>query len=358
MTSVGLLAVLLAQGAPSGEESLLAAEKERLRSKPPLSSREKRAYSLPAAGPLKPRSSYALAVVPLSFSDRPPGGADLGKFFFEGVAGYFAKASGGRFALEGKVLAPFALEVERAKFADRDLGKVLAARETLVAYDGVAFVAAGPMGARGTPLWPHKDSLPGAVRAVDYVLLTEDLGSRAVGIAAHEIMHLLGFRDKYDDEKAQVGPWCILGTGYAAKEPPPPCADCREKLGWTAPAALDPARPSRVVLEADPARALKVPVNPDGTEALLLEMRDRLFVWHVGGGKKIELLGRYPSETADRLTPLSDPPFQGRTVGARRVWITDVRVEEGKAWFRVGPDAPPTALEEWRKARVGKRLGD
>jgi M6 family metalloprotease-like protein len=356
MKPLWLAAALLAQEPPG---DLLRQERERLRSKAPLTDREKGSYAAPQeAGPLKERASYALAVVPVELADRKLGGADLGKLFFERVSGYFARASGGRFRLEGKVLAPFALDVERAKFADRDLEKALAARESWVAYDGVAFVVAGEMGARGTPLWPHKESLRSAVRTVDYILLTEELDGRAVGIAAHEVMHLLGFRDKYDDEKAQVGPWCILGTGYQAREPVPPCADCREKLGWTAPAAADPGRASRIVLEADPARAVRVPANPDATEYLLLEMRDRLFVWHVGGGKRIELVGRYPSEGSDRLTPLSDPPFRGRTVGARGIWITDIRVEDGKAWFIVGPEAAATALEEWRKSRVGKRLGD
>ena len=224
--------------------------------------------------------------------------------------------------------------------------------------DGVAFVAAGPLGARGTPLWPHRETLPVAERKIDYILVVEEAGERAVGIAAHEFMHLLGFRDKYDDEKASVGAWCILGTGYSAKDPAPPCADCREKLGWTWPATLDPTRPARIVMERDPSHSLKVPLNPDGTELLLLELRDRLFVWHVGGGKTIELVGRWPSEASDRMTPLSDPSFRGRTLGARPVWITDIRLEGGKAWFVVGPEAPLTPLEEWRKSQVGKRLGD
>ena len=105
-------------------------------------------------------------------------------------------------------------------------------------------------------------------------------------------------------------------------------------------------------------RSLKVRINRDGSETLHLEFRDRLFVWHVGGGQKIELVGRFPSETADRLTPLSEPSFRGRTVGARSVWITDIRVEGGRAWFRVGPKAPLTPLEAWRRARIGRRLGD
>ena len=119
-----------------------------------------------------------------------------------------------------------------------------------------------------------------------------------------------------------------------------------------------PTKLSALRLPADPTRALRIPLTADGDEALLLEMRERLFVWHLGGGRTIELVGRYPGEASDRLTPLSEPSFRGRSLGARVVWITDIRVEDGKAWFRVGPDAPVTALEEWRRSHVGKRLGD
>jgi hypothetical protein len=72
----------------------------------------------------------------------------------------------------------------------------------------------------------------------------------------------------------------------------------------------------------------------------------------------VELLGRFPAETSDRLTPLSDPPFRGRSLGARPVWVTDIRWEDGKAWFKVGSDAPLTPVEERRRAAVGKRIGD
>jgi hypothetical protein len=348
-----LLWALLLQEAP------IEQEKARLRSKPPLTTEEKGRYVTPAAAPpIKPRASYTLAVIPLGFSDRAVAGSDLSKLFFGDVAAWFRKASGGKFELRGKVFAPATLAVERAAFVEKDLDRVLAGFAELAAFDGLAFVAAGPLGARGTPLWPHKESTTRGDREVDYVLLAEDAGDRALGIAAHETMHLLGFPDKYDDEKSLVDRWCIMGTGYNGRDPAPPCADCREKLGWTAPAELDPRRPAAVVLEPDFSRSLKVRLNADGTEYLLLEVRDRLFVWHAGGGRKIELVGRYPSESSDRLTPLSDPSFRGRTAGAWPAWITDVRLEDGKAWFKIGPSAPLTPLEEWRRAHVGKRLGD
>jgi hypothetical protein len=324
-----LLLLVVLQG-----EAPLAQDRERIRAKTPLTAEQ------------------TLAVVPLEFSDRRLGSKDLHKLVFGGVAEYYAKASGGAFALIGDVTAPVTLDLARTSFERRHLEKAVGA---LPKCDGVAFVAAGGIASRGTPLWPHRGVVRLGDRSIDYLLVHEEA---PVAIVAHEFMHLLGFADKYDDEKASVADACILGTGYSVRNPPPPCAECRAKLGWASPATVDPAKPSAVVLPADPARAVRIPVTPDGEESLLLEMRDRLFVWHVGGGKTIELVGRYPAAGSDRLTPLSEPSFRGRSRGARPVWITDIRIEDGKAWFRVGPDAPLTALEEWRRTHIGKRLGD
>lgn len=352
MTSVLLLVAALQLVPSEVPQDRVEGDKERIRSKPPLTQAQKAEYATPEGPAVKPRAAYTLTVVPLEFSDRRLGSKNLEKLVFGGVAEYYAKASGGAFKLSGTVAAPVMLEVERSAFERRHLEKALGG---LPKSDGVAFVAAGGLTARGTPLWPHRGVIRPGDRAVDYLLVPEEA---SVAIVAHEFMHLLGFADKYDDEKASVADACILGTGYSVRNPPPPCAECRAKLGWASPATVDPTRPAAIVLPADPARAVRIPVTADGEESLLLEMRERLFVWHIGGGKTIELLGRYPTAAGDRLTPLSDPSFRGRSRGARPVWITDLRIEDGKAWFRVGPDAPLTALEEWRRSHVGKRLGD
>jgi hypothetical protein len=346
MIRLALLLAVVQQGAPTEQD------KERIRTRPPLTDAQKASYVAPVGPAVKPRASYTLTVVPLEFSDRKLGSRDLTKLIFGGVRDYFTKASGGRFRLEGKVVERVALEVERGAFERRMLEK---AAGGLSPCEGVAFVAAGGLATRGMPLWPHRGVIQSGNRSIDYLLVPEDA---AVAIVAHEFMHLLGFQDKYDDEKASVADACILGTGYSVKDPPPPCAECRAKLGWTSPAVVDPARPASIVLGPDVAAAVQIPLTPDGDETLLLEMRDRLFVWHTGGGGTIALLGRYPSEASDRVTPFSEPSFRGRSRGARPVWITDMRIQDGKAWFRVGPEAPLTELEEWRRSHVGKRLGD
>ena len=308
-------------------------------------------HGFPEVKPLKPRASYSLAVVPLGFRDRAPGKKDPSDLFFKRLTGYFAKASGGRFELIGKVLPAVTLDVERSRFRRKYLKAVMGGLP-LKGFDGVAFVAAGGLVKRGAPLWPHSDLIEGT----DYLLAPEESGGLELGIAAHETMHLLGFDDKYDDEKAEVGEACILGTGYRTKKPAPPCVSCCEKLGWSWPGEVDPRRPVKIAMERDPKRFVKILVNPDGSETLLVELRNRLYVWHAGGGKNLELIGRFPDGKKDRLTPLSDPPFRGRTRGAQDVWITDIRLKDGRARFRVGPSAPLTPDEERRRAAVGKVL--
>lgn len=345
MTAALLLLVCL-------QASPVDREKERIRGKAPLTEAQKAAYVSPEPPPAKPRASYALTVVPVEFSDRKFGATDVDKLVFGDVADYYARASGGRFKLGGRVVPRVLLDVERARFERKDLEKAAAA---LPAGEGIAFVVAGGMVPRGTPLWPHRGVVRSGEKELDYILVPEEAPAAILG---HEFMHLLGFADKYDDEKATVADACILGTGYSVRRPPPPCVECRVRLGWAAAAVVDPAAPSSIRMDADLTRAVRIRLTPEDDEALLVEMRDRLFVWHVGGGKKIELLGRFPTDRSDRLTPLSEPSFRGRSVGARPVWITDIRVQDGKAWFQVASEAPLTAFEEWRRENVGKRLGD
>ena len=308
--------------------------------------------------PPKPREALALAVVPVEFRDRAFGKADLDELLFRRVAGLYKTWSSGRFRLWGKVLEPVTLEVDRASFRDADRAVAVERRkDALGAFDAAAFVAAGPLGVRGTPLWPHRETLPHEGRALDYVLLAEDSGEHAPGIAAHELLHVLGLEDKYDDPKADVGRWCLMGTGYSGRDPAPPCAECRLKLGWSAAVEVDPKQAREAALEAGLARVLRLPLNADGSETLLLERRgDAVFAWHTGGGARIELLARLGP--GGRLTPFSEKPFRPRSIGSRDVWVTEVRLEGGALHLRAGPDAPLTPDEERRKAGVGRRLGE
>ncbi len=338
-------------------EAALKADRARIAAKRPLTDDEKRAYVAPKAGvPAKPRASCTIAIVPLEFADAKRGSRDLERELAR-LADFTKAMSGGAFTLSWKVRAAASIDAKRGDFArlaagSREEKKPLEAL-AVDGADAVVFVAAGPFGARGTALWPHKDALELSDRTLDYLIVPEEAEAHWLGILAHEFGHVLGLEDKYEDASAKVGRWCLMGTGYLgdkADNPMPLCGVCRERLGWASAGLIDARKGAAVSLGAGD--LVRIPVV-EGKEALVLEMRDRLIVWHTGGGKAIE---RVPVE-GDRLTPYSDPPFLGRTLGSSPVWLTDVRVEGGRAYVRVALSGEPTPLEELRRSRVGKPLG-
>ena len=72
------------------EDALVAREKERLKTRPPLSEAQKAAYPSPEGPAIKPRAAYTLAVVPVEFSDRALAPRDLTKLVFGSVRDYYA----------------------------------------------------------------------------------------------------------------------------------------------------------------------------------------------------------------------------------------------------------------------------
>jgi M6 family metalloprotease-like protein len=355
-------------------DAALAKERERIAAKKPLTGTERTAYVTPRGEPAKVLAGYRLAVIPLALGDGAVG-RDLAEDL-KAVAAYYKEMSGGAFALEAEVGKPAAVEAKRDEVAKwpsagaqekRLVLEVVGAfrnrigEEAFAKVDGVALVAPGEIGARDTALWPHQSSVELADRRLNYLVLSEKAGKRWRGVADHEFGHLLGLEDKYEgiEGAVNVGPWCLMGTGYLGdkeKNPLPLCAVCRASLGWVKMATLDPRTDRAVVLA--PGEAVRVKMNPDDREALVLEMREaRLVAWHTGGGKAIEFVGVLPAAESDRLTALSRPALKGRTVGGYAVAVTDIRIEEGKAWLRIGASAAPTPLEELLRSRLGKTLG-
>jgi M6 family metalloprotease-like protein len=366
--AVLLLAILSPQD--SELDAALKADRERIAAKKPLTKEETGAYKA-VAGRLAPdRQLFRLKAIPLSFTDLGASRDDLAKALLEPLAAYFKAQSAGVFQLDPVLLEPRQTAGPRSELASvapgspaelKVVGRVLRA-EDLQDADGFLLVVAGEIGAPKTGLWPHVSTIRLGNRDVDYVLLPERGDHRWFGIAAHEAGHLLKLEDKYGDREAKVGRWCLMGTGYldSTKDDPRPgslCAVCRDRLGWTLPLVHDPATDASYALSPG-APSVKVPVNKDGRESVVLEARGRsLLVWHTGGGRPIELAAILPTESRDRLTPWSDPPFRTRTLGATDVWITDARIQDGRAWFRLGPAADLTPLEQLRRARVGRELG-
>jgi M6 family metalloprotease-like protein len=351
-------------------DAALKADRARIAAKKPLTRDETRAYRAVAPRFSPDKVRFRLKAIPLSFADAPASRGDLRAALLDPLAAYYRGQSGGVFELESALLEARGAGVPRSELAaaaagsaaeQKIVGRVLKT-EDLEGADAFLLIAAGGIGSPKTGLWPHESTIRLGGKTVDYVLLPETGDHRWFGIAAHETGHLLKLEDKYGDREAKVGRWCLMGTGYldATKEDPRPgplCAVCREALGWIPPLVHDTASEGAYSL-APGLAAVKVPVNKDGKEAVVLEFRGRaLLVWHTGGGRPIELAAILPTEARDRLTPWSDPPFRARTLGASNVWITDVRVQEGKAWFRLGPSGDLTPLEELRRARVGRELG-
>ncbi|MBI2932536.1 MAG: hypothetical protein HYY16_12875 [Planctomycetes bacterium] len=360
---------LLWAGAVSAQdaelESALEADRRRIAEKRLLTSEEARRYVRAADLPRKPAKSCTcpvVSIVPVDFADAKFKARDIEERFAR-LAEFCRVASGGAFELGRREHPVVRLGMSRAEFARIVTGaeEEKAALGAVVPPDAgaVVFVTAGGLGARGTALWPHQDALKASSRTIRYVIVPERTDRHDDGILAHEFGHLLGLEDKYEEE-AKVERWCLMGMGYLGDRQDkamPLCVVCRERLGWTVVGEIDPASMGKVSL--GPGESARMPMGKDGAEALILEMRgsDTLLAWHVGGGKSIELAARFPSERTDRLTPYSDPPFLGRTLGSRGIWLTDVRVEGGRAFVRVGQDGERTPLEDLRRSRVGRRLG-
>jgi len=363
-----LTALLLLQD-PQLDEAIKA-DRERIAAKKALTADEAKAYAavsaLPKTPAVKARAGCRIAFVPVEFDDAKRGSRDLAKEAAR-LRDFYRAMSGGAFELAWTVKAAAAIEGTREAFGKRAIGsweekRAIAglAAAAVEGADAIVFVAAGKIGARGTALWPHKESVELSDRTLDYLVVPEEADAHWLGILAHEFGHVLDLEDKYEDKAAKVGRWCLMGTGYLGDKednPMPFCGVCRERLGWTASAVVDAKEP--VALALSPGDLARVAMGRDGKEALVLEMRDArtLIAWHTGGGKPIELAGVFPSKSTDRLTPWSDPPLMARTFGAQAPWLTDVRVEGGRAFVRLAPSGEPTPLEALRRSRVGKELG-
>lgn len=305
-------------------------------------------------------------------------------------------------------------------------------REGQDALDGLhalTFVVAGEMRGlrRGSVLWPHSALLLHRGRAWRYYVMTSGLERfEPIGVHCHELGHVLGILDKYGSGPGTgLGQWCAMATGahggrgglpldtptsspcHTARRlleanvedglawlrellrpggspgtqatpssgearPLHLCAVCKLRLGWSNPARVDPRRVTRLALraiETDPGQALRIPLDPRGREALVLEYRrqvgfdaelprEGLLVWRTGSPlaalrtfvpfERVELLAAHGQASTDAA--LRDPrhvPFptatrrelvvQGERPGAWRVALRGIEVLGEELRLEVGP---------------------
>ncbi len=371
---------------------------------------------------------FRLAVVPVEFRERRhdvrfstddlrslvfsketyTGTSPSGDKVFGSLRDFYAENSCGRLEVEGRVFDWVSLKRERAWFEKlptwaQPLGflsfvpfalSALEARDGRAALDGfdaVSFVIAGEHGPPKTVLWPHASGFPWRGRILRYYLMSEMQGGRfaAVGVHAHEFGHVLGILDKYGSGKhAGLGGWCVMAIGHRGdrengdRRPLHLCAWCKTQLGWLAPATIDPRVKQTIRLrgiEGRAGEALKVLVDPDGSEYFLLENRrargfDRgiprpgLLIWHVGElGQRLrnrvmaydldleeahgdetrkgphtrlaEVPWPQPGKTA--FTPWTRPGSTSWNLAALEVALTDIREEGEDIVFTIGEKVPP-----------------
>ncbi len=304
----------------------------------------------------KVTSQLYIDVIPVWFPDRMTGDDTGRRSLLRGVKEYFRRQSGGRFQLEFRTLPARRSAVTRTWFAKTALGgnRELAVLSSFHRTSGGAsvYLFAGEPGPQDSVLWPHTGTFRNGAR---YVVATEQAQGYEIGALAHEIAHLFDLPDKYGKKKGSAGPWCLMGTGYRASAPHDLCADCRARLGWVQVRTLRPSRERNVVLKVG--EVLRIPLNRTGTESLLLEARKKLVVWHVRDQETTARVGVFPNKQSDRLTPLSEPSFRGRSLGAAPVWLTNIHLKQGWVYLTVGPEAELTSREALRRSRRGKLLG-
>jgi M6 family metalloprotease-like protein len=400
------------------------------------------ATSVTAADAPPPQNvrTFRLAVVPVEFPDRAHdprfSKADLealllsrgtysrspsGEAAFGSLADFYDENSSGRLKLEGRVFDWVKVRRKRAKLERTDsISQGIAyallfpqalyaleareGRDVLKGFDGVTFVVAGEHGPPKTVLWPHAAWLPWHTGLLSYYVMSEMQGGKfaKVGVHAHEFGHVLGILDKYGSGKhAGLGIWCTMAVGHRGDtangdaRPLHLCAWCKMKLGWLEPAVADPRKPGQFRLrgiEGRPTEALKVLIDPDGSEYFLLENRQKtgfdsgipgsgLLIWHVGEvaqglrngvyfysidleeahgnetsagpfKKLAEIPWPQPGRTA--FTPWTKPGSTSWNLSALEVAITNIRAEGGDILFDLGEKVPgPSASAPAPKPAVG-----
>ncbi len=323
-----------------------------------------------------------------TYHDRSPTSQPV----FGSLNDYYVEQSGGALHLEGKMLGWVQVARKRVDYSpgsgtgvgnrtavlSEALDKLVArdGADVLKDYDGVLFIYAGDRATttRGAIYWPHYSTVTFQNKRVPYVMVPE--GPRnmtSITTISHEMGHMLGLPEltQIPDDPASegLGVWCAMSDPAPSARPQHYSAWCKEQLGWTTPAIIDPTIPQKLVLspiESSPKECFKVLVKRDGSEYFLLEYRSRtgfdtslpaegLLIWRVvnnrpvleeahgvegPAGPRVFLASvPFPSSSNHSFTPNTTPSSRSKLGGGLPVNITDIRrLPDGRVGFMIGYD--------------------
>ena len=220
------------------------------------------------------------------------------------VSDYYRRVSRGRFLLSWSAARAFpARNLDAIEIGSREEEELVRplVTEALRGADAVCLVMPREGAVRGRMRWPHEGRVTIGRRSVSYYVAWPDGGGlETVGIHAHEIGHLAGLEDEYEHQDVEEGVWCVMSRGWHRGDPPgrdpaPPCAPCRVKLGWMPAADVEAGRVEFGETDAC-VRAGDWIVERRGDEFLVWEDGQLVGIpgaqeWLVGRGVKVRAAG-------------------------------------------------------------------
>lgn len=306
-----------------------------------------------------------------------------GQAVFGSLNDYYKEQSCGKFRVEGRVFDWVEAGKRRLDYGTPKTALLTEALDklreregeaALEGYDGIFFMYAGDrvQTNRGGLYWPHRSSVSHRGKRWSYFIVQEG-GTRmgSISVIAHEFGHMLGLPDLYarpeNPGSEGLGAWCAMSNENGNGRPQHLSAWCKERLGWLAPAVVDPTVKQRLVLgpvEGSSKECVKILVRPDGSEYFLLENRRRtgfdkdlpgegLLIWRVvrtrpileeshgvegpSGPRSFPPFVPYPSAANDAFTPSTLPSSRSQLGGGWPVHVTNIRrLPDGKITFSIG----------------------
>jgi M6 family metalloprotease-like protein len=325
-----------------------------------------------------------------------------GQAVYGSLHDWLREQSGGNLRMENsKVFDWVAVEKKRGDYiqgsgtsGSNRTAVLMEALDKIVARDGasalqgfnaICFIYAGERVRTnaGAIFYPHAGSINhNRAGRIPYFLLPEGGPTMTlVGGFTKPFCQMLGLPDlaaRTENVGSEgLGKWCALSDHYpamsgftpipATSRPTHLSAWAKEKLGWLAPAIIDPAVKQKLVLspiEDSPNECFKVLVRPDGSEYFLLENRSKkrfdtdlpgegLLIWRVVNGRPIleESHGiegpagptsqlaavPYPSSANNAFNPDTVPSSRSPLGGGFSVHITEIRrLTDGRVTFQIG----------------------